>query len=218
MKKISLQHFSELVSTGHLVVDTRKPEVFCDGFIVESISIPFSESFIDAFQELVEDSQPVLIIADEEQIDQLSKIFRLHTQDNVGGYLEGGYEAWREAGKKIDMLIGVEADEFAIDYNFDEFYLVDVRTAEEYQAEHVEDAENIALIDLERVLIDLDEPGNYYVYGNTIPETTTAGSIFKRNGFDRVRIVLSDYTSLRESGVSFYKPKKSKTDTKFSDN
>ncbi len=218
MKKLSVQQFSELVSAGHLVVDTRKPEVFCDGFVDESISVPFSESFIDAFQELVEDSQPVLIIADAEHVDPLSKIFRLHTQDNVGGYLEGGYEAWRDAGKKIDMLIGVEPDEFAIDYNFDEFYLVDVRPADEYEAEHLEDSENIALIDLEQVLVDLDEPGNYYVYGNTIAETTTAGSIVKRNGFDRVRIVLSYYAGLRESGVPLYKPKKNKPDTKFSDN
>ena len=218
MKKLALEEFGKLMSDGHLVVDTRISEVFCDGFIKESISIPFSENFIDLFQELIEDSQKVLILSDPDNIDSISKIFRLHVQENVTGYLEGGFETWNNSSRKIDMLIGVDPDEFAIDYNFDEFFLVDVRPADEYKAEHIEDSENIALIDLEQVLIDLDEPGNYYIYANSISEATTAGSIFKRNGFDRARIILSNYATLRESGIPIYKAKKGKRDAKFSDN
>jgi 3-mercaptopyruvate sulfurtransferase SseA len=39
--------------------------------------------------------------------------------DNVLGYLEGGFEAWRDAGEEIDLIIDIEPDELAMDIPHD---------------------------------------------------------------------------------------------------
>ena len=201
-----------------MVIDARPSEIFCDGFVDESLSVPFNENFVAALQELVEDGQRVLIVADEKEIVPVAKALNYSGSAEVAGVLAGGFETWSANEKKIDMLITIDIDEFIIDYNFDEFFLIDVRTAEEFEQEHVEDSQNIALNDLEQLLIDLETSDNYYLYANTFSEAVTAGSIFKRNGFERVRVVMADYEALKKSKLPFFKKKKEKPDSKFSNN
>ena len=175
---------------------------------------------LQQFQDLVDDSESVLLVANEADLPFISKSLSAHGIANVSGYLEGGFEAWQKAEKEIDMLIGIEADEFAIDYNYDEFYLVDTRSATDYGDEHIEDSENISLPDLQQVLIDLEANGSYYVYATTAINAITAGSIFKKNGFARVRVITCDYETLKNSGLPLYKAnkKQSSTQDKFSKN
>jgi rhodanese-related sulfurtransferase len=204
MKKFELNELKGLNLDGHLVVDTRSPEKFLDGFIKGSVSIPFDEQFLHTLQELVEDDMPVIFIpdiADESAVVRAAKGTGLN---NLAGWLHGGFDAWQNNGGKIDMLIGIDTDEFAIDYQFDEFYLVDVRSKEEFATEHVEDAENLPLTDLESFLAELDIEQSYYLYGNTPAEATTAASLFKKNGFSRVRVVNATYEQIKLSGVSIF--------------
>ena len=112
----------------------------------------------------------------------------------------------------------IDADEFAIDYKFDEFFLIDVRDKEVYAKEHAEDSENIMLNDLEQFLIEFETGDSYYIYGNTITEAVTAGSVFKKIGFNRVRVVAADYATISKSGIPLYKQKKTKPSSEFSDN
>jgi len=106
------------------------------------------------------------------------------------------------------MLISIDADEFAIDYQFDEFYLVDIRDKEDFEKGHVEDAENISLIDLEPILIEMDTQDMYYLYGETAADAITAGSLLKRNGFQRIRPVAADYDAIKAAGIPLFAPKK----------
>ena len=40
--------------------------------------------------------------------------------DNVEGYLKGGFDAWKNAGEPIDIIIEVDADELGMDIPFDD--------------------------------------------------------------------------------------------------
>jgi hydroxyacylglutathione hydrolase len=208
MQKLELNEFKALDLSGYALVDTRKPEVFAGGFITDSVSIPFGEHFIDSMQELISPELKVLVIADESDIASILKMIKGSGISNVTGYLEGGFEAWQKEGNKFDLLISIDADEFALDYQFDEFYLIDLRDREEFEKGHVEDAENIALIDLEPLLIEMDTQDMYYLYGETIAEAITAASLLKRNGFHRIRSVAADYNSLKATGIPMFTPKK----------
>src|ERR1017187_5931745 len=145
MQKIELSKIKD-IEPGYIIVDARPSDAFAAGFIDGSLSIPFDENFLSSFEELTEDSQKIFLVASESQLPELLKTIRSSVLTQIFGYLEGGFEAWQKAGNKTDLLITIDADEFAIDYKFDEFYLVDVRPKEEYGKEHIEDAENIALI------------------------------------------------------------------------
>ena len=208
MQKFEWEELKALDLSGYAIVDARKPEIFTDGFIEDSVSIPFGDNFIDSLQELISADIRVIIVADEVNIPAIVKAVKGSGANNVAGYLAGGYEAWISGGNKFDMLISIDPDEFAIDYQFDEFYLVDVRDKEDFEKGHVEDAENIALIDLEPLLIEMETKDSYYLYGNTAAEATTAASLLKRNGFDRVRPVAADYEAIKATGIPLFAPKK----------
>jgi rhodanese-related sulfurtransferase len=219
MTAIEYSQFKQLIADGYFVVDTRQSEIFCEGFIKGSLSIPYDENFVNTFQELIESDQKILLVADEESKVAVVKAIKDSGADNVHGYLTGGFDAWKNADSKIDMLMSIDADEFAIDYKFDEFYLIDVRDKEEYAKAHAEDSENIMLNDLEQILIEFETGDSYYIYGNTVTEAVTAGSVFKKIGFNRVRVVAADYDTIAKSGIPlFVQKKKENSSSKFSDN
>lgn len=218
MSILALADFAQHQTDGCLVIDTRTSEIFCDGFIEESLSIPFGESFFASLQELTEDEQKLLFVADEKEIAAITKAINNAGVLNTIGFLEGGFETWANAGKKIDMLISIEADEFAIDYHYDEFFLIDIRTKEEFETEHVEDSVNIVLNDLPQMVVELETADSYYLYANTFAEAVTAASLFKQTGFERVRVVNSTYEDLKKAKLPFYKKKKEKSGSDFSNN
>ncbi|MES2620503.1 MAG: rhodanese-like domain-containing protein [Bacteroidota bacterium] len=219
MKLIDIDEFKTLASGGYTIVDTRKPEIFTNGFLKGAISITFDENFISAFQELIEGEQKVLFIADEEVVPLVSKQLKAAGIQNVEGFLKGGFDASKVNGKLFDLLIAIDTEEFAIDYRFDEFYLVDVRPTEEFEKEHLEDAENVTLNDLEQLLVDLDPADSYYVYANSFAESVTAGSLFKKDGFERVKVVADSYENMKLAELPVVSPDKKKTPSdKFSNN
>ena len=96
----------------------------------------------------------------------------------------------------------------AMDYQYDEFYLVDTRSKADFAKEHVEDSENIALVDLEQIITALEEDHMYYVYGNSAKDAITAASIFKKNGIHRVRAVTADFAAIKAGKIPVFVQKK----------
>ncbi|MDB5283737.1 MAG: fold metallo-hydrolase [Bacteroidota bacterium] len=216
MEKIEPAEFAALAAKGHAIVDARKSEVFTEGFIKGSVSIPFSENFLVSVDELISHDLKLLVVADEVNLIEILKMLKGSGLFEVAGYLDGGYDTWANAGNKFDMIITVDEDEFAIDYQYDEFYLVDIRNDEEFKKEHVEDSENIALIDIEQIIVELENDLSYYLYGNTAAEAITAASLFKKNGIQRVRAVAVEYEKIKTTNIPFFSvKKKGSSSTKF---
>ncbi len=62
------------------------------------------------------------------------------------GYLQGGFETWKNSGEPIDLIVNIDADEFAMDLPFDpKLKVVDVRRETEFADGHVPAARNIPL-------------------------------------------------------------------------
>lgn len=208
MNAVQADALKALDTDEYLIIDTRKPEVFAEGFAQGAINIPFNELFTETLQYLPEEEAQILVIADEAEIPTVMRALKAAGIQGIEGYLNNGYNTWLDAGKLTDMLIAIEADEFKMDYQFDEFYLIDLRTADDFKTEHVEDAENIEMAELERTLTELSTEDSYYVYGETAQDAIIAASLFKRYGFERIRPIASNYTAVKESGIPVFVQKK----------
>lgn len=208
MEKLDVTSFKEQSTKGHLIIDTRPSEIFAEGFIKNSVSLPFSDNFLNALTDIAEDDQQILFVTTDENAVKLDRLVKGSGNFKAIGYLDGGFDAWKNAGNKTDMIIGIDEEEFAIDYQFDEFFLVDLRSPEEFAKEHAEDAENVPMVELEQVLTELDLEQSYYLYANTPEEAITAASIFKKNGFQRVRPLAAGYEKLRATKIPFFVQKK----------
>jgi rhodanese-related sulfurtransferase len=197
-----------LLENGCTIVDTRNTEAFGLGFIEGAVSVPFGETFINKLNDLLTDDTEVVFVVSQEEHAAVFKAVKAAGINNVKGYYSGNYETWQAEGLPLDVLIVIDAEEFAADYRFDEFYLIDIRPKAEYDLEHAEDSENIALNDLEQYLVDLETGESYYLYSSNAEDAVTAGSLFKKTGFQRVRAVAADLETIKQTGIPWYVPKK----------
>ncbi|MCU0394823.1 MAG: rhodanese-like domain-containing protein, partial [Chitinophagaceae bacterium] len=176
-----------------LVVDSRKATEFTQGFVPDAISIGLEGRFAEWAGSLLPFDKTILVVADigreQETITRLARVGFQH----FGGFLNGGFAAWQQAGKPIDMVIDVEADELAMDLPFDDQLLVvDVRTEAEYGSGHVVGAMHLPLAELHDTMriATLPEEANIYLHCASGYRSVIACSLLKRQGIHNVRNIL----------------------------
>ena len=188
--------------TSALILDTRSENEFVKAFIPGAINIGLDGSFAPWAGALIPDiSQPILIVADkgreEETVTRLSRV----GYDNSLGYLEGGVEAWKAAGKETDTISSVTADELAdmMEHN-PGILLLDVRKKTEYDSEHIVGAENMPLDTINTDMGHLDKEATYYIHCAAGYRSVIYISILKARGFRNLVNVKSGFKALKESG------------------
>jgi glyoxylase-like metal-dependent hydrolase (beta-lactamase superfamily II)/rhodanese-related sulfurtransferase len=182
-----------------LIIDTRKPEVFCEGFIPGSVSIGIDGSFATWVGTLVPDLlQPLLIVADpgreEEVITRLARV----GYDHVLGYLQGGFEAWIAGRRKYDHIPSVTAEQLA--QQKEKAPLLDVRKASEYDSEHVNGAVNAPLDFINESMQQVNPEKTTYVHCLSGYRSVIFISILQARGYRNLVNVKGGFKALKESG------------------
>jgi hydroxyacylglutathione hydrolase len=121
--------------------------------------------------------------------------------DKVKGYLAGGFEAWKNAGETVDLIVNVEPDELLMDLPFDEkLVVVDVRKHTEYADGHLKDAVNIPLNDMTdpASMANFEEEQNIYVHCAGGYRSVIASSMLKRQGIHNIRNVKGGWNKIKE--------------------
>lgn len=200
---LSPRAFEEAVNaTGALMLDVRSEEVFFQGFIPNSIFIGLGGQFAPWVGALVADvNQPLLLIVPEGQAEEaITRLSRVGF-DNVLGYLEGGFDAWKNAGMEVDTIESNTADELAGALEqYDSSHVLDVRKPSEFAAEHVKDVESVPLDFLNDYMGDLDREKKYFVHCAGGYRSMIAASILKARGFENVVDVKGGFKAIQESG------------------
>ncbi|MTI39831.1 MBL fold metallo-hydrolase [Fulvivirga lutimaris] len=187
---------------GALVLDTRKPQDFAKGHIPNSIFIGIDGSFAPWVGALIPDlQQPIIFIADEGREEEV--VIRLSRvgYDNTLGYLKGGFETWVNAGKETDTVTSISATKFAEDYSASDIHVMDVRKPSEYEAEHVENAENIPLDFVSERMEDVDKNKEYYIHCAGGYRSMIMASILKSRGFHKLIDVAGGFKAIEETDI-----------------
>ena len=170
--------------TGALVLDTRSADKFSKGFIPNSINIGIDGGFAPWVGALIPDiKQPVLIVSDpgreQEVITRMSRV----GYDHSIGYLEGGFDAWKNAGKETDSVNRITASEMAGKFKPDSI-VIDVRNPGEYQAGHIEGAKLVPLGDLNNHLHEIPKDKHFFLHCAGGYRSMSAASILKSRGWE----------------------------------
>ena len=186
--------------TEALVIDTRHQNTFIKGFVPQSIFIGIDGSFAMWVGALILDiNQPILIIAEpgreEEVVTRLSRV----GYDNSIGFLEGGFDAWQEAGKDVDTLDQVTAEELK---GIEGATIVDVRKQGEYLSEHVVDAVNVELDYFNDQMASVPQEGTFYVHCAGGYRSVIASSILKARGYHNMVDVAGGFKAIKEAGLN----------------
>ena len=201
---LSLNEFEDLANTTDaLIIDTRKPEIFREGFIPRSIFIGIDGDFAPWVGTLIRDiKQEILIVADKGREEEIVKRLARVGYDNVLGYLKGGFEAWEMADKEIDKVESISAGEFANIYRNDNHLTIkDVRKITEFEERHIKEAENIPLAQISELMTEFDKEETNYIHCAGGYRSMVASSILKSRGYDNVVDIQGGFGAIAETGI-----------------
>lgn len=188
--------------TGALILDTRSPEAFAAGHIPGSINIGIDGNFAPWAGALIPDpDEPILIVAEEgREKEVITRLARVGL-DLCLGYLQGGVEAWRAAGKKTDKIRSVTALELAALMTMAHLHIIDVRNSSEFTDSHVINAVHVPLESINQEMHKLDRDKTYYIYCGSGYRSVTFISILKARGFHYLINVTEGFKGIRSSAA-----------------
>ena len=212
LKPLHLQDFKKLISDDSTIcLDTRLSKEFTEGFVPGSISIGLDGRFAEWAGSLLPFDKSFVLVTDpgkeKETVVRLARVgFAL-----MKGYLEGGFETWKKSGEPIDLIVNIDADEFAMDLPFDpKLKLVDVRRETEVADGHVPAARNIPLETLTDpgTMAEFNDTDNIYIHCASGYRSTIASSLFKRQGIHNLHNIVGGWDEIKKiEGLEIAKDK-----------
>ncbi|MCB0610054.1 MAG: MBL fold metallo-hydrolase [Lewinella sp.] len=187
-----------------LVLDVRPVEDFAAGHVPGSIFIGLDGSFAPWVGALIVDlQQPILIVAPEGRAEETVTRLARVGYDNTLGYLEGGINAWKAAGKAAASIESISAAELEHRYNQAgaDLNILDVRKPSEFVSQHLLDAVNYPLDYINNNMGKLKRGDTYYLHCRSGYRSMVAASILKARGFDQVIDVANGWKDLENTAL-----------------
>lgn len=199
---LSIEEFEAVANeTGALVLDTRSDEEFSKGYIPNSINIGLDGSFAQWVGEMIPDvKQEILLVTDpgkeEEAVTRLARV----GYDYSLGYLKGGFEAWKIAGKDYESISRTSAEELASIYS-ENPVIIDVRKASEFESEHIENAVNIPLNQINSHLAAFPKDRSFFIHCAGGYRSMIASSILKQRGWTNFVDIRGGFKAIKETSI-----------------
>jgi hydroxyacylglutathione hydrolase len=198
---LGINQFKQKMEDEAIILDTRKATIFTEGYIPGSIFIGLEGRFAEWAGSILPFNKEIILVTElgqeKETVIRLARV----GLDKVSGYLDGSFDAWKNAGEEIDMIIDVEADELAMDLPHDpNMIVVDVRRETEFADGHVKGAVNKPLSELTDpgLMAHIDDHQNLYIHCAGGYRSVIAASLVKRQGIHNLRNVLGGWGMIKE--------------------
>ncbi|HRN40953.1 MAG TPA: rhodanese-like domain-containing protein, partial [Vicingus sp.] len=186
LNPMSIEQFEKEMNNA-IIIDTRTQHDFKEGFIPSSIFIGLNGQFAVWVGALIPDlNQKILLVTDEgKEEESVLRLARVG-YDNCIGYLKGGFNHWKNAGKPVDTIVSISAKELEKIASAKEVKIIDVRKPTEFLSERLEQAESFPLNEINKWLnkIDKNEPKYLHCAGGY--RSMIATSILRKEGYQNI--------------------------------
>ncbi len=188
--------------TGAVVLDVRHQDEFAKGHIPRSIFIGLEGDFAPWVGAMIADIyQPILLVTspglEEEAVTRLSRV----GFDNTLGYLEGGFESWRESGMEYDRVSQILPEKLSGKWADNKLPVFDVRKETEFQSEAVMDANNTPLAFLNDHLAEFPKENEFYLHCAGGYRSMIAASILKSRGIHNFIDIPGGFNAIKETQI-----------------
>ncbi len=185
LRKIAVAELKEALLKGIKLIDARPKTEFAGGFIPGSINIQGNNSFATWAGWLLKYDEPFIILAPEDQLNDLTRKLMRIGLDHIYGYVSST-QTWTEAGgalEKANILSLQETRELLAHNNVQ---LIDLRGAAEYNAGHIANAENVFVGTLVDNLQKINKNKNVIIYCQSGDRSSIGYSLLLKNGFKNI--------------------------------
>lgn len=183
------------LAQGALMVDVRPPGSFRTGHIPDAIAAGAEGNVSGWVGWLVGPERPLVLIADagsdgRGQIEEAARQLARIGYDRVVGFIGGGIDTWRAAGRPLAAYETVAAAGLATRLDADELLcVVDVREAAEWHAGHVPGSVNFPVHDIPGGATELPRGVPLAVHCGHDYRATLGASLLERAGYGPLVVV-----------------------------
>jgi hydroxyacylglutathione hydrolase len=200
---LSAREFEAVANQDDVIIlDVRHENDFVKAHIPNSIFIGIQGNFAPWVGSLLRDvNQKLLLVIpegrEEETITRLSRV----GFDHALCYLKGGIEAWAAAGFETDSIKSISPQEFASQLN-SESIVIDARKPGEYEAEHVENAVNLPLDNVNENFQGIPKGTDFYLHCAGGYRSVIMASILKSRGIHNIINIEKGMSGIKQTSVS----------------
>lgn len=199
---LSPQELTSELTKGATVLDVRAGDRFAAGHVPGSVNIPLSGQFASwAGIVLGLTSRPILVADTPEQVAEARVRLARVGIDEVRGYLQGGIEAWRQAGFSLSELQQISVRTLSEWQQRPEVFTLDVRREPEWQAGHLANAHWISLDNLTVAELPVRREALIAVQCKSGYRSLIACSLLRRAGFPNVVNVLGGFDAWQRANL-----------------
>lgn len=181
--KLTKEQFLSAYNKGITVVDTRSKTAFAKGFIPGSFNIRGNNSFATWAGWMLNYQEQFMLVADEAQIEDLTRKLMRIGLDNIYGYISDV----NEPGIELQTASVIDMDEFKSYIGKEDVQIIDVRGETEYEAGHIEGADNIFAGTIQDNLDKISKDKQVIIHCQAGDRSAIAHSVLARNGFKQVK-------------------------------
>ncbi|PWJ39949.1 MBL fold metallo-hydrolase [Sediminitomix flava] len=201
IQALTVEEVEKKQAEGAIVLDVRKAGAFAKSHIPNSIFIGLDGQFAPWVGAVITDiKSPIILVVEsgreEEAVTRLSRV----GYDNTIGFVKGGVENWVAEGKEVATVDEISAEGLA-NLEQENINILDVRKPGEFQAEHLERAEHLALDYINENLDKVNSDKKYYVHCAGGYRSMIFISILKRNNIHDMVNILGGYNALKNTNL-----------------
>lgn len=200
-KAINIRDFEALeIQLDAIIIDSRAPQKFCEGFIPGSINIGLDGTFATWAGTLFPDlKKPILLVTEKQkEMETITRLTRVGF-DNIVGYLDGGFDSWKNHGRVVDTISSVNAAHLPKLIETQKGIILDVRRTSEFESQHLKDAQNLPLDIIHTKLNSLSKDALYYVHCASGYRSVVFISILRAIGYTKLINIADGFKGLKES-------------------
>jgi hydroxyacylglutathione hydrolase len=194
---LDLSQLSEALQSG-TVVDLTPAAEFAKGHVPGTINIPLG--MLSAWAGwLVDYDRPTYLICEPGELEEAARVLhKIGVEDIQGGFDSGEV---RQSGKAEESYASEAPEDLASSIKTGEVKLIDVRSAEEWHAGHVEQAEHRFLGRLPRYLDELPRGKPLVVQCQSGARSAIGVSVLQAAGFKNVVNLTGGYSAWKKNGL-----------------
>ena len=199
-KKLSWNEFETLRNDSALLIDARSKVSFAGGHVPGSINIQNNKAFSTWAGWMVAYDKPFVLIAPEDQLDDITRKLMRIGLDNVAGYVTNVTE-WQELGHELHEIRQMHLDELQQKYNDPSHHVLDVRGYSEHETGHIPGATNIHVGYLRNRLDEIPRDKPVVVACQGGDRSSIASSYLMREGFTNILNFPQGFAGWQASGA-----------------
>lgn len=139
---MTAREVSDAMGAGAIVLDMRTPRPFAEEHLPGAVNLQFNRADLaDRAEMLLPSGGRYIVHAEPEPIAKIAAKLLAESGFDIGGHLEGGLKAWKDAGLPTEALPVIGIDE--LEQHLADYQVVDVRMPFEYRHAHIPAALNL---------------------------------------------------------------------------